>query len=542
MEITIDDFEEEYIEQFSEEQMRYIIDFANTFQKTFPDIMDKDTLIKRLSWLKHIECKPYVRGSNGLTSYPDNEIQYIDGLSEQDERNVIYHELFHVISYHVEPEHGKQRIIGLYEEGAILIGDDPHTESNIFDEMMNEFYSTKMLKTEGIVNQYEFVLKRETQVDRSKETVRYHGTGYGKYTQLAGLYDRLFGSDLLNAKLFNKVEFEKKFNERYKDVSVELPDEEETPLFAKVGKQIHDTYYGSDLYGAFGTAIEIWKVNEQERIDNNGFNLFDYIKASNELISYLPKRDDQNAYRTDKSNEGVPDEIFTKITQMDKEFICRYLRPDILDIQDEEKRNREINSILTIINILRENINELSEQDLENITYGYIEENKQDGRNCLIVRAGSMEFMTFVSDSEEAYYQFSAYSKFKRVQDYSDFNWQDEAKQSLTDELRKEGLNVNNYGYAIILDNRFYNGRCSVIESDGKYYKTESGIEEISLSDCGNIDSIQRVFNPEQLESDLIELASSRTISEFSEMSENIRGRVNENNRAMSDIKSDREI
>lgn len=59
--ITKEDFEEEFIKKFSEKHQNYIISFCNTFQKTFPGIIDKKTMIDRISWIKEISEKKLYR-------------------------------------------------------------------------------------------------------------------------------------------------------------------------------------------------------------------------------------------------------------------------------------------------------------------------------------------------------------------------------------------------------------------------------------------------------------------------------------------------
>lgn len=54
MKISIEDFGEDFKQKFSQKHQTYIIDFCNTFQKTFPDIMDKETMIDRISWIEEI--------------------------------------------------------------------------------------------------------------------------------------------------------------------------------------------------------------------------------------------------------------------------------------------------------------------------------------------------------------------------------------------------------------------------------------------------------------------------------------------------------
>ena len=134
-----------------------------------------------------------------------------------------------------------------------------YSERENLDEMINELYTVKMLETEGIYNTNILTIKFRTLVDPVLETVEYHGNGYIRMAQLAKLYDRLFGNELLKAKLFNKEEFKDRFNRKYKDISIPVKEhrDQDSPNFAKLGIQI-----GEDLYGAYGTAIDIWKTKK----------------------------------------------------------------------------------------------------------------------------------------------------------------------------------------------------------------------------------------------------------------------------------------
>lgn len=59
--ITIKDFKGDFVKRFSPEHLDYIISFCNTFQKTFPNIMDKETMIERISWIKELSAKKLYR-------------------------------------------------------------------------------------------------------------------------------------------------------------------------------------------------------------------------------------------------------------------------------------------------------------------------------------------------------------------------------------------------------------------------------------------------------------------------------------------------
>ena len=79
MSITIEDFGEDFINKFSKEHQDYIINFCNTFQKTFPGILDKEVLIQRILTLSSIEQVTQLNpGEGGRTEYSvgKNDIKY----------------------------------------------------------------------------------------------------------------------------------------------------------------------------------------------------------------------------------------------------------------------------------------------------------------------------------------------------------------------------------------------------------------------------------------------------------------------------------
>lgn len=394
----------------------------------------------------------------------------------------------------------------------------------MFDEIMNEFYTIRMMQIEGYDKSFDYDLKSKTLFDQSSEKVRYHGNGYPKSVQLAELYDKLFGNELLNAKFYNRQEFVKDFNEKYKSLVIDILGSQDIPPFVKIGNQI-----STDLYGAYETAIDIWKINKKEQVENKGFSFYQYLKDTNDLISFLPQREDTMSYRTDKNDIGIPPEIFSKITQIDSEFIFEYINPGIMKIQDEDMRKREINTLLSVINILRENIQDLSEQDIENLSYGKIKEYTHNGRDCLVINAGNVDFMTFINNSVEHNDQFSAYSKFKKISEFKDLGFTKENEEELRKTLIEKGYNVQEFTYATVFDAGQY-GVWSLVKSDGSYYRTSGEISKVQISDVKSLGIPANKFKDTTLDNELRELVSETTNTDFNNMSQNIKTmeRINE--------------
>lgn len=536
MSITIEDFGEDFINKFSQEHKDYIINFCNTFQKTFPGILDKEVLIQRISTLNSIEQVAQLNpGEGGRTEYSEgkNTIKYLENLSEEDKKNIMYHELLHVLSRHTEEYYNDAA--GLTIEGFREYEanpDDPYFENVMLDEIMNEFYTVKLLENEGELKEKSYTLTSPNyMLNPIKDKFRYFGNGYKEHVQLAEILNNMFGNDLLKAKLLDGKSFRELFNQKYKDLDISMPQGDELPPAQEITpyERFQFQIGLSGIYKPFQTAIDIWKTNEKENLRENEFSLYEYLKKTNELISFLPVREDNGAYRNDKGNTGIPPSIFDKLQQMDSEFICEYINPDIMKIQDEDMRKREINTLLSVVNILRENIQDLSEQDIENISYGKIKEYTHSGRDCLIINTNSTDFMTFVNNSTEQNYQFSAYSKFKKITEYKDFGYTEENESAVSQALSERGYDVKDFTYATVMDAGRY-GMWSLVKSNGSYYRTSGEISEVQISDLKTLGTPTHRFQNSTIDSELHELVSETTSTGFNEMSQNVRNmeRLNE--------------
>lgn len=540
MSIIIEDFGEDFINNFSQEHQDYIINFCNTFQKTFPGILDKEVLIQRISTLSSIEQVAHLNpGEGGRTEYSagKNTIKYIEDLSKDDKKNIMYHELLHVLSRHSEEfqnDAAGLTIEGFREYEANL--DDPYFENVMLDEIMNEFYTVKLLETEGELEEKSYTITAANYLlNPIKDKFRYFGNGYKEHVQLAEILNNMFGNDLLKAKLISGKSFREMFNQKYKDIDISMPKGDDLPPAQEITpyERFQFQIGLSGMYKPFETAIDIWKTNEKENIEENGFNLYEYLKKTNELISFFPVREDNGAFRNDKGNTGIPPSIFSKLQQMDSEFICEYINPDIMKIQDEDMKKREINTILSVVNILRENIQDLSEQDIENISYGKIKEYTHSGRDCLIINTKSTDFMTFVNNSTEQNYQFSAYSRFKKITEYKDFGYTEETESEVSKALSESGYDVKDFTYATVMDAGRY-GMWSLVKSNGSYYRTSGEISEVQMSDIKTLGTPSHKFKDTSLDSELYDLVSETTSTDFNEMSQNIKNMERKNAQSQS--------
>lgn len=59
MEVTENDFSKEFLERFEDKEKQYVLDFCNTFLRTFPNVIDKQILLDKLSRIKAINPDRY---------------------------------------------------------------------------------------------------------------------------------------------------------------------------------------------------------------------------------------------------------------------------------------------------------------------------------------------------------------------------------------------------------------------------------------------------------------------------------------------------
>lgn len=129
------------------------------------------------------------------------------------------------------------------------------------------------------------------------------------------------------------------------------------------------------------------------------------------------------------------------------------------------------------------NITELSREDINNVSYGQVEEYTHSGRNCLVVSAGEQDYMTFVANGTEdktQSTQFSAYSRMKPMSEYKYFT--EEQEDKLKASLSVGEHSVGNIIYASVNDVGEFSQYGLVKDERGQYYKTTGGTEKILIA------------------------------------------------------------
>lgn len=474
MEVTEQDFSSDFLERFGEKEKQYILDFCNTFLKTFPNVLDKEELISRLSRIRKLEAKEEIRAREitGETVYNDMSISYLPNQSERDERNSIYHELFHVLSYRRNIRNMfYQR--GLYDDEIKFeneTSDNWYSESEAFDEIMNEYYTVKMLECEGRFFEGEYEVEARNKVDSSRVITKYYGNGYVINVHLAEIYDMSFGTDLLKAKLLDREEFVDKFNERFKHINMPTKSAIDAPYmsqFARIGKQLSENKSQANI-----TAIEIWKECYKDKIKDGKLDLFDYLSESKRVQNALPQLDSYyNSFRGDINIE-TQKELAELLKKADEEFVVQYLRPDLVGEQTEPDKILQKKQFLAVINTLRDNIENLTREHIEAVTYGELSQYTHLNLSCVVINAGTKAFMTFAAEDE-----YRGSSEFK------------ELSENIAQDTLVDGRNVQ---YATVPTPRC---KWSIIKDENGYIPVQDNPNKEYAQLTGEVDLTGKAIN-----------------------------------------------
>lgn len=458
MEILEEDFSEEFLSRFGDKEKQYILDFCNTFQKTFPNVLDKQELLNKINRLKSFKVwdgNSEVEGhyledrDTGLTTYDDMCIIYRAGLEARDERNTCYHELLHLISYKgqtQDPVWGEEtHECGLWMQGLQFPDkkDDRQwfEEKPDFDEIMNEFYTVKMLETEGSHRKSKYIAQKATKTE-NEVSVTYKGNGYQNKVYLAEIYDEIFKDDLLKAKLIDRRIISGKFNQKFENLQIDIDDiYTNIPAFSKIGMQISE-HRGK----AQQTALNIWKQNLKEKTKIEEFDLYEYLKTSGKVKSALPHVESKNKAMRGKINFETLTWLNEQIVELDERIIIQQLRPDLVGEQTETDKIIEKKQIRAVIDSLRDNIEGLTKEEIGEVSYGTIPEYMHSNIQCLIIKAGKKEFMTFTDEDE-----YRGSSEFSKL------------PENITQEIFGDNRNVE---YAEVPTHR---DKWSIIKDENRY-------------------------------------------------------------------------
>jgi len=491
MEFKREEFSKEFISKFKDDEFDIVLDFCKCYHEKFGKYINKDmiiTKIQEIDTIKHYYDEKSKAMASHYVSWTDNATKIFEielGINDakwqnatiEDKKAIMYHELIHHFSTKEIKGRKIQRGLGICDA----------KETSYLDEVMTEYYAAELLKIDNIDLKEKIISYKsnDLKLSREEEYITTQGAGYQPIAGLGQIYDRILGKRIFDGQTNDYIEFEKQFNERYKELG-----REPLEIIQNELKEGINSSSRQSIYKCYETALKVFEIDKTLSYKRKGFDLYDYLKKSNSVIESLPTSDTKS-FRMDKKT-GIPEEFYNAVLDIDKKFIAEYINPDIMQIQDESERNREINKISSVLNVLRENIGELSQEDIQNISFGKINEYTHNGLDCIVIKAGEKSYQTFVNNSEDKNYQFMPYCKFKQSKEYDDILGID-TDENIKQSFEKTGQELgNDYTMSMVMGIGGEYSSYGIVESNGKFYTTSGEIKEVELKDIGQVTNNQK--------------------------------------------------
>lgn len=341
--------------EFAEEDKAIIVDFCNTFQKVFSNVIDADELMKRIRRLKKMEYKH--QGEKCAATYSQNGTLTInDDIHGNKRKAVIYHELMHLVSMHLPRKNPEFGLAQGFKTGSVEM-----------NEIMTEYFATRLLLQEGIEDlKGKYYITNEGGI---QEYVEYEGTGYIKVAKLGEMYHEIFGQEIVDGYFNNAIKFQNMFNEKYQV----LGDEEFTPMENAVDTE-------GNIYKNYANALRIFMINEDVKLKAGNLSIYEYLQESKRIKDCLPVRRDVNLERCEIT--GIPAGIEKYLLKLDERFVAQFIRPDVVGKPQDANTLRKKKDFFIGLNAIRDNIEQLSPEDLDNIEIG--SEYNQDSKTMNI--------------------------------------------------------------------------------------------------------------------------------------------------------------
>lgn len=348
MDITEEDLKE-ILEngEFAEEDKKIIIDFCNSFQKNFSNIVDRSEFLNRISTLRKMQYEH--KGEKADASYSQNGTLTInDDVHGNKRKAIIYHELMHLISMHLpreNPEFGKVQGLKMGSEDM--------------NEIMTEYFTTRLLLDEGIEDlKGKYYITNENGIE---EYVEHDGTGYIKAAKLGEMYHQIFGQEIVDGYFNNAIKFQEMFNEKYKF----LDDGEFTPM----ENAVNISEKGENIYRNYANALRIFMTNENEKLNLGQLSIYEYLRDSKTIRDCLPVRKDTRLEECKIS--GIPAGVEKFLMRLDERFVAQYIRPDVVGKPQNSDDLRKKKDFFIALNAIRDNIEQLSPEDLKQIDMNF---------------------------------------------------------------------------------------------------------------------------------------------------------------------------
>ena len=330
--------------EFAEEDKKIIIDFCNSFQQKFSDFVDRDEFLNRISTLKRMQYEH--KGEKADASYSQNGTLTInDDVHGNKRRAIIYHELMHLISMHLPRENPDFGIVQGFKIGSVDI-----------NEIMTEYLTTRLLLDEGIEDlKGKYYITKENGIE---EYVEHDGTGYIKAAKLGEMYHKIFGQEIVDGYFNNAIKFQEKFNEQYKF----LDDGEFTPMENAVDIE-------GNIYKNYANALRIFMTIENEKLNSRQLSVYDYLRESKKIRDCLPVRKDTRLEEC--KIPGIPSGIEKFLMRLDERFVAQFLRQDVVGKPQDADALRKKKDFFIALNAIRDNIEQLSPEDIEKIDWDF---------------------------------------------------------------------------------------------------------------------------------------------------------------------------
>lgn len=467
--VTLEHINSNILSNIGDLEKQILLDFINSFMAVYPNTLSQEELLNRINSLKYIGFEKETAGGILEVAETDNG-KFVPGVCvaiskkyKDADYNTIksffYHELMHAISRHAEIDldsinkDSKTNRTGLDRKNWVSINEAniealTFYEGPLLEEIMTEYYSTRLLKHENIHIDGKFVLKND---DLEQHYIETQGTSYLNYSGLGQIYDYLFGEMLLNAKFRDGNVFRNYFNEVFENVGIfeNMYVERNITPYSKFVKQ-------SDPIDRYKTACKMFVTLLRQQYIGKETNIYEIVNNKNfiEFMSMLVK-----THNKFDNNNRINDQFYLMMQELEFDLI-RSLSPNI-----QNENNLGNNKTQAIIYILYKKLASIDPTiKLEDIDYNMFTLDKFNG---VVVSIGDKEY---VLDSEviEQNLNYSGMQVFKEnINEYSSVY----------------GFDVTNAEYATLYNPTV--GYISVIKKDGVWYNHMG--QEIELSPSCNL-------------------------------------------------------
>ena len=360
---------EKLLSSMSEEYKKILLDFVKNFQEVYPGIISQEEIIARINKLKYIgfetedkKLDPGVDGEFFEGGLYSNEIiisQKHRDASIETIKSLTYHELIHAISVHSEMDKDYNENISYIRTGLKrdyplfnpVDLDDFIVESEMLEEIMTEYYNTQLLKHEGIDLSGKYII---VSFCCGCTYVEYYGTGYMSIANLGQVYDYLFGSEILKAKLVDGNNFREHFNELFKN----------TDIFSSIMEEAFASSYSrfvneKNAIERYKTACKMFMEMLKQKYQKNGFDINEFVNGP-EVELFRTMLIKTQMYDDEPTVEHELDELMNKL---EFELVQNFTQ------KDNEQNKPANNEQIIIYKIIKELIKNGEDINVDDVNF-----------------------------------------------------------------------------------------------------------------------------------------------------------------------------